>query len=725
MSEVDWKIEPAASSSWRRIVGVHEVAVVADGDRAAVALDEVRLRVRGHGVARGRVAHVADGPVPGKRVEPRLREHVVHQPHALLEPDRLPVARRDARRLLAAVLQGVEPHVGEVRGLGVAEDAEEAALVVEVVVLEGQAAQGRPPGLRSAHPADVSILAETSMGDPAFPDLRAFLDQLRRDSRPRRRRGRGGSPSRGGRDPPPRRSRPAAPRCSSRRCAARTFPLATNLFGTARRARLAFGTRPERLVKRLVHLAETLVPPTPAQAVGRAGRRARGAAHRPREAAERAGHGGRDPRRAPRPPARPHLLAGGRRPLRHAAPRLHGAPRRARARSNLGMYRLHVHDPRTTGMHWQIGKGGGFHHARGGGARASRCRSPSSSAARRPSILAAIAPLPENVPELMLASLIAGRRLERCAGPGAHPLVASAEIALVGHVPAGVRRPEGPFGDHYGYYSLRHDYPVFRVDALCRRRDAIYPATVVGKPRQEDFFIGDLPAGAARAALPARHARRRATSGPTARRATTRSPPRSSRSATSARRWPRPSASSARGSSRSPSSCWSWTDQPWTCATSGPRSSTSSRAPAPRRTSTSSRTSRWTRSTTRGPTVNEGSKGVWLGLGDPVRELPREFRPADASAARGDRRARVLRRLPRRRRPAGGRRTPERGPRLAAHPAFAGWPLLVLTDEPARAAASPMNFLWTTFTRFEPAADVHARPRRASCATTWSTSRRC
>jgi len=96
------------------------------------------------------------------------------------------------------------------------------------------------------------------------------------------------------------------------------------------------------------------------------------------------------------------------------------------------------------------------------------------------------------VPELMLASLIAGRRLERCPGPGPHPLVASAEIALVGHVPPKVRQPEGPFGDHYGYYSLRHDYPVFRVDALCRRRDAIYPATVVGKPRQEDFFIGDL-----------------------------------------------------------------------------------------------------------------------------------------------------------------------------------------------------------------------------------------
>ncbi len=61
-----------------------------------------------------------------------------------------------------------------------------------------------------------------------------------------------------------------------------------------------------------------------------------------------------------------------------------------------------------------------------------------------------------------------------------------------GEVAPRERRPEGPFGDHYGYYSLRHDYPVFHVRQMARRRDAIYPATVVGKPRQEDFFIGDL-----------------------------------------------------------------------------------------------------------------------------------------------------------------------------------------------------------------------------------------
>ncbi len=70
-------------------------------------------------------------------------------------------------------------------------------------------------------------------------------------------------------------------------------------------------------------------------------------------------------------------------------------------------------------------------------------------------------------------------------------MIAEAEFAIVGKVPPHIRKPEGPFGDHYGYYSLQHDYPVLNAEAVFHRNDAIYPATVVGKPRQEDFFIGD------------------------------------------------------------------------------------------------------------------------------------------------------------------------------------------------------------------------------------------
>ena len=74
---------------------------------------------------------------------------------------------------------------------------------------------------------------------------------------------------------------------------------------------------------------------------------------------------------------------------------------------------------------------------------------------------------------------------------GPHPLISHCEYALVGRVKPHDVAPEGPFGDHYGYYSWKHDYPVLHVDAVCRKKNPVWPATVVGKPRQEDYYIGD------------------------------------------------------------------------------------------------------------------------------------------------------------------------------------------------------------------------------------------
>jgi 3-polyprenyl-4-hydroxybenzoate decarboxylase len=107
-----------------------------------------------------------------------------------------------------------------------------------------------------------------------------------------------------------------------------------------------------------------------------------------------------------------------------------------------------------------------------------------------------------------------------------------------------------------------------------------------------------------------------------------------------------------------------------------------------------------------GPRVNEGSKGVWLGLGEPVRELPREFAASEIPAGMTEPRVFCAGCVV-----VGGPAyddDPGAASRFARHPALAGWPLVVLTDEPRRAAASTINFLWTTFTRFEPAADLHA-----------------
>ncbi|MEO8681778.1 MAG: UbiD family decarboxylase, partial [Vicinamibacterales bacterium] len=269
------------------------------------------------------------------------------------------------------------------------------------------------------------------------------------------------------------------------------FPLATNLFGTARRAELAFGRRPLQFIKRVVHLAETLLPPTAGKLWG-----ARDVAlDLMRVGTSRQASG-------PILDVVTKEVRLDRLPVITCWPE-DGGPfvtlplvytnHPDKPGHNLGMYRMQVHDRASTGMHWQIGKGGGFHYAR---AEARGQALPVTVFLGGPPalILSAIAPLPENVPELMLASLIAGTKLPQVSAPGGHPhpLIASAEFALMGQVAPHLRKPEGPFGDHYGYYSLQHDYPVFSVGQVAHRRDAIYPATVVGKPRQEDFFIGDL-----------------------------------------------------------------------------------------------------------------------------------------------------------------------------------------------------------------------------------------
>ena len=489
------------------------------------------------------------------------------------------------------------------------------------------------------------------------------------------------------------------------------FPLVTNLFGTARRAELAFGDRPLRLIRRLVELAETILPPTPRALWGardvagdllKVGLRrvARG------PVVERVSH-------TPRLDQLPALTCwhedGGpfvTLPLvytTHPEKRGHPAPHGSGGAGNLGMYRMQVFDERTTGMHWQIGKGGGHHYAV---AEARGRALPVTVFLGGPPalMLSAIAPLPENIPELMLASLIAGERLARVDGHGPHPLVATAEFALIGEVAPHARRPEGPFGDHYGYYSLQHDYPVFTVRTVAHRADAIYPATVVGKPRQEDFFIGDLLQDLLSPLFPL------VMPGVEALWSYGETGYHSLAAAIVKERYAREAMASAfRILGEGQLSLTKFllvTDRhvdvrDFRATLEHVLARTSVETDLYVFANLSMDTLDYT-----GPAVNKGSKGVWLGLGDPVRELPREFRTADLPAGVTD--VRVF---------CGGclvvgapgyANEPGAAARLAAAPAFAGWPLLVITDEPARAAASPMNFLWTTFTRFEPAADIHA-----------------
>jgi len=269
------------------------------------------------------------------------------------------------------------------------------------------------------------------------------------------------------------------------------FPVVTNLFGTKKRIDLAFGSRPKEFVRRAVDAAEHLIPPTAKKLW-----QYRDLAFSARKLGTRA------VRNAPVLEAKQQTVNLSGIPFIQLWPEDGGhfntlglvyTESPINGKHNLGIYRMQRYDRETTGMHWQIGKGGGFHYFE---AEQQNESLPVTVYMGGPPalILSAVAPLPEGVGELMLASLLQGGKLPVTANPlggGDHRLLAEAEFALVGHVPPRERKPEGPFGDHYGYYSLEHDFPVFHTDAVFHRKDAIYPATVVGKPRQEDFFIGD------------------------------------------------------------------------------------------------------------------------------------------------------------------------------------------------------------------------------------------
>jgi 4-hydroxy-3-polyprenylbenzoate decarboxylase len=189
---------------------------------------------------------------------------------------------------------------------------------------------------------------------------------------------------------------------------------------------------------------------------------------------------------------------------------------------NVGMYRLQVFDDRTLGMHWQMHKGGAEHQRvalerragpapvvepflRAPGAAETTATRGDAPAGAGPGampvaialggepsmVYAASAPLPPGVDEVVFAGWLEGRGIElvKCRTVDLE-VPANAEIVLEGWVDPDERRIEGPFGDHTGYYSLARAYPVFHLSAMTRRARAIYPTTIVGRPPQEDYWLG-------------------------------------------------------------------------------------------------------------------------------------------------------------------------------------------------------------------------------------------
>jgi 4-hydroxy-3-polyprenylbenzoate decarboxylase len=158
---------------------------------------------------------------------------------------------------------------------------------------------------------------------------------------------------------------------------------------------------------------------------------------------------------------------------------------------NVGMYRIQIFDGQTTGMHWQLHKVAARHGRR---YYETGRRMPVSIFLGGDPALAfcATAPLPDGVDEFLLAGYLRKKSVElvKCVSNDLE-VPAEADFVIEGYVdPTEPLRTEGPFGDHTGYYSLADLYPAFHVTAITHRRDAIYPATIVGKPPMEDFYMG-------------------------------------------------------------------------------------------------------------------------------------------------------------------------------------------------------------------------------------------
>ena len=166
-------------------------------------------------------------------------------------------------------------------------------------------------------------------------------------------------------------------------------------------------------------------------------------------------------------------------------------------RVNLGMYRVQLsgndyETNRDVGIHYQIHRGMGVHHRAALDAGVPLRVAVTAGGSPAMSV-AAVMPLPEGLTELTFGGALAGRRIGMIGGDHA-PIYADADFAIVGTIDPGPegKKPEGPFGDHLGYYSLRHEFPVMRVDRVYHRDDAVWPLTVVGRPPQEDTTFGQL-----------------------------------------------------------------------------------------------------------------------------------------------------------------------------------------------------------------------------------------
>ena len=266
------------------------------------------------------------------------------------------------------------------------------------------------------------------------------------------------------------------------------FPLVINMLASERRIELALGKHPDELGEQLISFAEKVMPPSPKILFEESAMVRRLYNARPKMVSVG---------RSQAVIESPNLSA---LPILKSWPQDGGRfvtlpqvitydPRNGKR--NIGMYRIQKFDDTTTGMHWQINKGGGFHYH-----EAEKLDRPLEVALVIGSdpalLLATVAALPEGIDEAMFAGFLRGKPTEFVSARSLNIAVpANAEFIFEGVVRPKERRLEGPFGDHFGHYSHAADFPVFHIQTATRRKDPIFPATIVGIPPMEDKFIGD------------------------------------------------------------------------------------------------------------------------------------------------------------------------------------------------------------------------------------------
>lgn len=269
------------------------------------------------------------------------------------------------------------------------------------------------------------------------------------------------------------------------------FPVLTNAFGSERRMALALETDSlDSLASRISGLLQMEMPSTFMSKVGALPEILGLARCIPRV------------RRSSRPPCQEVVLQGdevdlGALPVLKCWPQDGGRfvtlpvvfTKGVDGRRNAGMYRMQVYDRNTTGMHWHIHKDGSHNYM--GYQREGKRMEVAVAIGTAPAITyAATAPMPQGMDEMLLAGFIQGAPVDlvKCRTIDIE-VPATSEFVLEGYVDPQERRVEGPFGDHTGYYSLKDQYPVFHLTALTHRSDAVYPATIVGRPPMEDCYL--------------------------------------------------------------------------------------------------------------------------------------------------------------------------------------------------------------------------------------------